>query len=426
MSSVDFSAAQQRLLARRQNQGQEAQARQATHQSTTAFHQLPFPLGRLSQNALRSWDAVKGREGTRPAFRVGQVDSELLDEELLELLKSQVGDSLKYFSTHLREEWSAEINFFLRAILFKLTMWDHNATYGAALQNLRYTDARGQSSLYATPSKWQKGLYGLFSVGGRYAWAKWEDWIHKSSIYLLSNISSKIYTSYSVLSFASFLIFLINGRYRTLVDRVLRMRLMPPPNQLSRQVSFEYLNRQLVWHAFTEFLLFILPLVGISRWRRWLSKGWRKARALTLSGEKQLEYKMATSGELSFLPERTCAICYQDQNPTSNTENDILVASSIMGGVIGSSQTDVTNPYESIPCGCIYCFVCLARRLESEEGEGWVCLKCGELAKECKPWNGDVLEESVNMGQPGKSVAFAEISGQHGSRDIESLEPATR
>lgn len=33
----------------------------------------------------------------RPAFRVGQLDTELLDEELLELLKGQLWGGLKYF-----------------------------------------------------------------------------------------------------------------------------------------------------------------------------------------------------------------------------------------------------------------------------------------------------------------------------------------
>jgi peroxin-2 len=33
----------------------------------------------------------------RPAFRVGQLDTELLDEELLELLKGQLWNGLKYF-----------------------------------------------------------------------------------------------------------------------------------------------------------------------------------------------------------------------------------------------------------------------------------------------------------------------------------------
>jgi peroxin-2 len=35
--------------------------------------------------------------GSRPAFRVGQLDTELLDEELLELLKGQLWGGLKYF-----------------------------------------------------------------------------------------------------------------------------------------------------------------------------------------------------------------------------------------------------------------------------------------------------------------------------------------
>lgn len=65
------------------------------------------------------------------------------------------------------------------------------------------------------------------------------------------------------------------------------------------------------------------------------------------------------------------------------------------GGVIGSAQTDVTSPYETVPCGCVYCFVCLATRLEGEEGEGWVCLRCGNLVKECRPWAGDVLIETT-------------------------------
>jgi len=112
-------------------------------------------------------------------------------------------------------------------------------------------------------------------------------------------------------------------------------------------------------------------------------------------------------GELAFLPERTCAICYQDQNPTSTSENEVLALSGASGGVVGSAQTDITNPYETIPCRCIYCFVCLATRLDAEEGEGWVCLRCGELVKECQPWNGDVVQ-GVGRPSTGKSVSFSD------------------
>ena len=213
-------------------------------------------------------------------------------------------------------------------------------------------------------------------------------------------------TIHSLAAFTSFLVFLVNGRYRTLLDRTLRIRLAAPSSQVSREVSFEYLNRQLVWHAFTEFLLFLLPLVGISRWRRWLSRAWRKSTAfLTSEGDDQDEGTL--KGELAFLPERTCAICYQDQNPTSTSENEALAVSGASGGVVGSAQTDITNPYETIPCGCVYCFVCIAKRLEAEEGEGWICLRCGGLTKECKPWAGDVLEESP-IPTSKKTVSFSD------------------
>lgn len=230
-----------------------------------------------------------------------------------------------------------------------------------------------------------------------------------SNVRLLSRVSSIALTAHSIAAFASFLIFLVSGRYRTLLDRILRLRLAPSSSQVSREISFEYLNRQLVWHAFTEFLLFLLPLVGIRRWKRWLSRAWRKTKALVKNGSEEEE---ATSkGELAFLPERTCAICYLDQNPTSTSENEIMAISGASGGVVGSAQTDITNPYQTVPCGCIYCFACIAKRLVAEEGEGWICLRCGDLIKECKPWAGDVLENSPGSSNK-KAVSFSDDESQ--------------
>ncbi|KAJ5579539.1 uncharacterized protein N7459_005524 [Penicillium hispanicum] len=437
MSSTNFAAAQERVLERRRLREAEACARRAEQQraspiSPAIVQRLPFPLNRLSGSGWMLWNSIKGREGTQPAFRVGQVDAELLDEELLGLLKGQVGDALKYFGPQMREDWSHEILFALRAVLFKLSIWDHNASYGAALQGLQYTDSRSKGPVHAAPTKWQKSLYGLLTVGGRYAWDKWESWLigqeggyeevsllsqvfrgrsvdrkpkPSQDVRMLSRLTDLISTTHSIAAFVSFLVFLVNGRYRTLVDRVLRIRLTPPSAQASREVSFEYLNRQLVWHAFTEFLLFLLPLVGISRWRRWVSRAWRKTlNALTSSGDN--DETTEKQGELAFLPERTCAICYRDQNPTATTETDILAASA-SGGIAGSAQTDITNPYETVPCGCVYCFVCIVQKIEGEEGQGWVCLRCGEVVKKCQPWNGDVLEEARPQPAPGKIVGFA-------------------
>lgn len=418
MSSANFAQAQERLAARRAARERETQARlTARREASRAWSQvsqLPYPLNRVGSSSLSLWELISSREGTRPAFRVGQVDAELLDEELVDLMNGQVGDALKYFAGNIKDDWSAEITLALRAVLFKLTIWDHDATYGAALQNLKYTDARRDGSVLVAPSRWQKALYGMITVGGKYGWTKWENWLLDQDngydpptplVQRLGAITTRLTTVHSVAAFASFLVFLLHGRYRTLLDRVLRLRLVPPTSQVSHEVSFEYLNRQLVWHAFTEFLLFVLPLVGINRWRRWLSRTWRKTKEMVhISSEDD---KNSKQGEFAFLPERTCAICYQDQN-SATSETEVLAAAA-SGGVVGSAQTDITNPYETVPCGCIYCFVCLATRLEREEGEGWTCLRCGDLVKQCQPWNGDVLQQSPRSPTSSpKRVGFAE------------------
>jgi len=52
-------------------------------------------------------------------------------------------------------------------------------------------------------------------------------------------------------------------RYRSVVDRVLSMRLVYVRRQMNRQVDFDFLNRQLVWQGFTEFVLFMMPFISL-------------------------------------------------------------------------------------------------------------------------------------------------------------------
>jgi len=435
---TDFAAAQQRIIARRA--AREAQLAAAASQQYEArasqLTRLPPALRVLVQQTLDAWDVVKAPYSTRPSFRVGQVDAELLDEELLELLKNQAGEGLRLLGAHLKDDYSAEIGLVLRTVLWKLSIWDHGASYGASLQGLKYMDARHKRSGGEPPKAWQKIAYGLITVGGRYGWQRWEDYLSNiengydepsTLIRRMSRLTTFAGTTHNIAALISFLVFLYNGKYRTLTDRLLRLRLVPSSNQTSREVSFEYLNRQLVWHAFTEFLLFLLPLVGISRWRRWIARAWKRAKAsiakmttgqkLEASDEDELQ-----KGELAFLPERTCAICYQDQNPAGGRSEQDVISAGANSGIIGNASTDITNPYEIIPCGCVYCYVCVAQRIEAEEGEGWVCLRCGEVVKECRPWDGDVLverraaeseaaySEEMETGRPSsrKSIAWAD------------------
>lgn len=412
MTTSELLLAKQRIAARHaDNDLNEISVFRSRASNISKWHTfLPGSLYPLLETLSSGWKRISRREGSRPSFRVGQVDSELLDEELLDLLKTQIADGLKNLGSHLQDDWAAEISLGLRALLFKLTIWDHNATYGATLQNLQYSDARFKGEGFIPASNWQKISFGILTIGARYMWTKWEDWTLNKyrgsgvsyTVKLFSSLHGFLGTIHDMASLVNFLMFLVNGKYRTLVDRILRLRLVPRNNRISREVSFEYLNRQLVWHAITEFLLFILPLVGINRWRRWLARVWKKTKYSVMNGVQATED--SSTGELAFLPERTCALCYQTQTLSPTSEAEVIASTS---GITGSALNDITNPYESIPCGCIYCYSCLAGQLELEEGEGWNCLRCGKEIKECIPWNGDVITEPDKLVISSKTVLFS-------------------
>lgn len=50
---------------------------------------------------------------------------------------------------------------------------------------------------------------------------------------------------------------------------------------MARAISFEYLNRQLVWHELSELLLFVLPLISVTRLKRMIGRQWPSLRATT-------------------------------------------------------------------------------------------------------------------------------------------------
>ena len=51
------------------------------------------------------------------------------------------------------------------------------------------------------------------------------------------------------------------GRYRNVAERMLAAQLVHSRDDMSRVLSLDFLNRQLVWQELSDLLLFILPLL---------------------------------------------------------------------------------------------------------------------------------------------------------------------
>jgi peroxin-2 len=90
-----------------------------------------------------AWDAAQSRleqirglawnDGpSSRTIRVGQLDAELLDQELVHLLQDPISKALN------SPRWQPELSLFIQLVLYKLSVWNTGATYGAKLQDLRY------------------------------------------------------------------------------------------------------------------------------------------------------------------------------------------------------------------------------------------------------------------------------------------------
>ncbi|KAH9482381.1 Peroxisomal biogenesis factor 2 [Psilocybe cubensis] len=331
---------------------------------------------RISQIRTSLTSADSGRPRI---IRVGQLDAELLDQELAQLLQEPINKTLSL----------------INLTLYKLSVWNTGATYGARLQDLRYVVQNISSSRLA------------HAPSSDYRRKVWDALCSVESIY-------------GLLGLANFVAFLWGGKYRTLADRILRMNLVPSRRLVKRDVSYEFMNRQMVWHAFTEFLLFLLPLINARTIRR---RVYRLTSLLTplysispfrsILQLKPVSNENSNSplkrGKLWSIPQDQCAICFENarfnlniSEPT-NMFTSLAASTDVPSGGQSNSEPPtypIYNPYQT-SCGHIYCYHCVAERMirtadEADDELGWECLRCGEEVKEVHRYAVDVIESEVS------------------------------
>lgn len=213
--------------------------------------------------------------------RVNQVDAARLDVEMSAMLKEQLVKVFSVMKPGLLFQYEAELDAFLEFLIWRFSIWVDKPTPGNALMNLRYRDdyamtTRGEIRTgLEGPGLTiaQKIWYCVATVGGQYIWTRLQSFFafrrgadsnQRSAGHRAWFIIQRIEGFYKAASFTNLLIFLYSGRYRNLIERALGARLVYGSPHMNRAVSFEYMNRQLVWNEFSEMLLLLLPILNSS------------------------------------------------------------------------------------------------------------------------------------------------------------------
>ncbi|XP_064642443.1 peroxisome biogenesis factor 2-like [Lineus longissimus] len=262
---------------------------------------------------------------TSVALRISQLDASELDHEIHNIFSAQFRNVFKYFKPHLLTKYEPEINAAFRFVIWKCSINVLESTIGQQILNLKYKDGRSSIERHSWMSPRQKLLYAVLVIGGNWASDRSHDLKRVTSDWPQSSVISKVLSyaedGWKVASLLNFLVFLLNGRYQLLVERILGIRAVFPRPQSVRQVGFDYVSRELLWHGFAEFLFFILPLINFRRIKSFLSQTFLP-KSRTLGGRR--DYQECTiCGEWPTNPHHIgCSHVFCYYCITSNTMAD--------------------------------------------------------------------------------------------------------
>ncbi|XP_015341372.1 peroxisome biogenesis factor 2 isoform X2 [Marmota marmota marmota] len=296
-------------------------------------------------------------KSTDRVLRISQLDALELNKALEQLVWSQFTQCFHGFKPGLFARFEPEVKAFLWLFLWRFTIYSKNATVGQSVLNIQYKDSFSQSLRYQPPSKNQKIWYAVCTIGGRWLEERCYDLFrnhHLASFGKLKQCANFVVGLLKLGGLINFLIFLQRGKFATLTERLLGINSVFCRPQNAREVGFEYMNRELLWHGFAEFLIFLLPLINIQKLKAKLSS-W----CIPLTGASNSDSTLATSG-------KECSLCGEWP----------------------------TMPH-TIGCEHIFCYYCVKSSFLFDMY--FTCPKCGTEVHSVQPLKSGIEMSEVNV-----------------------------
>ncbi|KAJ9126452.1 hypothetical protein QFC24_002195 [Naganishia onofrii] len=370
-------------------------------------------------------DAPREEGRSERALRVSQLDADEMDSGLIHMLNAKISRALGVFGPSYESRYAPEVALILKLLLYRLGVWSvqDRATPGLKLQNLRYAYGRDRNVPIPTKSLY---LLPLLSTIPSYVVSRLHMQALSSSFpeYPRGSLQRRWWLLLErflavgrFVELCGFLTFLWDGKYPNVVARVLRMRLIPQEAtaDVTRMISYEFMNRQLVWAGFTEFLVFLLPILQarhrivsepLKRAIQVLKKGIHFFRtehvaqdyeAIKRNGHASSKKpKIEKKGRLWHLSATTCPLCYLRLRPTvdhqlglptisppplSAGSGDVPLAAETVDthaladlmhdttthvNEVDPSETEIHIPTRTdCEAGCTYCYYCIAHELSA-------------------------------------------------------------
>ncbi|XP_074653802.1 peroxisome biogenesis factor 2-like isoform X2 [Tubulanus polymorphus] len=218
-------------------------------------------------------------------------------------------------------------------------MFVFDSTIGQQLLRLSYRDpgpaatgggpaVTGRRPAVNRLSSSKKILYAVLTIGSHWLNDRSTDLKSSTTRFKYHQLMWKIVDVFEkclkLASLVNFAVFLQQGCYQLLVERIVGLQSVFPRRQYVRQLSYEFMNRELLWHGFSEFLLFVLPFINFHKIKNAVQRVFHSRSTADGLGDKNMD---------------ECAIC--GQSPIGPREigcNHVFCYYCIQSNVLADSK----------------------------------------------------------------------------------------
>ena len=376
-----------------------------------------------------------------PVQRINILEASVLDTEIFNLLEMSFatvlgGARAMEQSAGPTSTWRRLVGLGIRLAVTGATILSNVPTPGQVLQSVRYRNERMFQTARTVgllqlpndgPTKMQRAAWVLLNVVLPYAWSsiryRLTLWLgsvlrhrreHQRAVHRDADRNTNVDVAptevvvgkwidfiegaWGVASLINLMVFFQHGRYTTLIDRMLSMRQVPSRSGGTRQLNFDFQNRQIVFSELNNFALYILPMLRVYSTLR---AGRRMGARLT-GRMKRLGRHVGVLSPVTLLEEKDgkgsggsgssgssggsggSGDEKQQQNETTPPGGKSRVENCTYCGESPASMPYVTS------CGCTMCFYCLRTHVDPvERNDGKVetsCPSCGQRMTWSRRW----------------------------------------
>lgn len=267
--------------------------------------------------------------------RVSQLDAVELDDELFSLFKSKLSDVFRHAGGDFYPMLEPEIKAALKAVLYGFTVYECGATVGQRLLGLEYF---ASGSTLDRLSRRQAWALILLAVG--------LPWFRERCLQLGLRLCplplrtrvergvGHLERAVRAASVVNFVLFLVRGSCCSLSNRLVGVVNGHGARPMLREIQFDSMNRELLWHGFAEFIGFLLPLINVYPAKNFVNRRLLRRRL-------------------------------RPTQPSARVARDITEC-----GICGRAPT---QPHE-IGCRHVFCYYCIASQVTADAS--YSCPRC--------------------------------------------------